>query len=101
MRGKYPFEQQGRRLRWLREAERLDSGSALAKRMNWPQSAVSQFETGMRKVPLDKALQLRSMFPGFDPMWLWEGDERGLSFDLRERIRDAQAKDRSSASDER
>jgi hypothetical protein len=26
------------------------------------------------------------MIPGFDPIWLWEGDKRGLAFDLRQRI---------------
>jgi RNA polymerase sigma factor (sigma-70 family) len=47
---------------------------------------MSMFETGRRRVPTDKALQLRDQIPGFDPMWLWTGDQRGLSFDLRQRI---------------
>jgi len=66
--------------------------------MNWPQSAVSQFETGARKVPLDKALQLRKSIPGFDPIWLWEGDKRGLSFDLRQRIEAHEAKETEAKS---
>jgi hypothetical protein len=40
----------------------------------------------MRRVTRDKVLQLRAKIPGFDPNWLWEGDESGLSFDLRSRI---------------
>jgi hypothetical protein len=42
---------------------------------------------------MDKALQLRSKIPGFDPLWLWEGDKRGLSFDLRQRVEAEEAKE--------
>lgn len=97
---KYPFEDQGRRLRWLRQAMRMDTASAFAKFMNWPQSGMSQFETGMRRVPMDKALQLRSRILGFDPLWLWEGDKRGLSFDLLQRIEAEEAKEPSDPSSE-
>ena len=89
----YPFAQQGRRLRLLRQAERIPSGLAFAKKVNWPQSGYSQFETGVRRVTMDKALQLRKAIPGFDPLWLWEGDKRGLSFDLRKRIEEEEAKE--------
>lgn len=89
----YPFMEQGRRLRWLRQAEGICSGAAFAKLMNWPQSAVSQFEIGMRRVPTDKVIQLRLKIPGFDPLWLWEGEKRGLSFDLRQRIEEQEAKE--------
>ncbi len=100
---KYPFAEQGRRLRWLRQAERIDTALAFAKRMGWPQSGISQFETGLRRVPMDRALQLRAKIPGFDPVWLWEGDKRGLSFDLRLRIEAEEAKeiDPELARDER
>jgi RNA polymerase sigma factor (sigma-70 family) len=83
---KYPFAEQGLRLRWLRLAERFNTVGAFADHLGWPQSGVSHFETGTRRVPTDKALQLRDQIPGFDPMWLWTGDKRGLSFDLRQRI---------------
>lgn len=89
----HPFWEQGRRLRWLRQAERIDTASAFAVRVGWPQSGVSQFETGKRRVPMDKALQLRKKIPGFDPLWLWEGDKRGLSFDLRQRIEAEEARE--------
>ncbi|MEH2501212.1 transcriptional regulator with XRE-family HTH domain [Bradyrhizobium sp. AZCC 1578] len=89
----YPFAEQGRRLRWLRQAERIDTASAFAARIGWPQSGMSQFETGKRRVPMDKAIQLARKIPGFDPMWLWEGDKRGLSFDLRQRIEAEEAKE--------
>jgi len=82
----YPFVEQGRRLRWLRQAERIPTAVAFAAFVGWPQSGMSQFESGKRRVPMDKALQLRSKIPGFDPLWLWEGDKRGLSYDLRVRI---------------
>ena len=100
---KYPFWEQGRRLRLLRQAEGIPSGSAFAVRVGWPQSSVSQFETGLRRVPMDKVIQLRQRIPGFDPIWLWEGDKRGLSFDLRQRIEAEEAKEMApkSARDER
>jgi hypothetical protein len=52
---------------------------------------------------MDKALQLRAKIPGFDPIWLWEGDKRGLSFDLRQRIDAEEVKETAaqSASGER
>lgn len=90
---KYPYWEQGRRLRWLRQAERIPTASAFAQRVGWPQSGMSQFETGMRQVTMAKAMQLRAKIPGFDPMWLWEGDKRGLSFDLRQRIEAEEAKE--------
>ena len=49
----------------------------------------------MRRVPLDKAKQLGAKIPGFGPIWLWEGDKRGLSFDLRKRIEDEEAKEQA------
>jgi hypothetical protein len=75
----YPFAEEGRSLRWLRQAEKIDSGFAFAKKLGWPQSGYSQFETGARRIPTDKALQLRRTIPDFDPLYLWEGDKRGLS----------------------
>ncbi len=89
----YPYADQGRRLRWLRQAERISTGTAFAHKVGWGQSGYSQFETGKRRVPLEKALQLSKKIPGFDPYWLWEGDKRGLSFDLRQRIEAEEAKE--------
>ena len=89
----YPFAEQGRRLRLLRQAERVSTAVAFAAHIGWPQSGMSQFESGKRRVPMDKALQLRSKIPGFDPLWLWEGDKRGLSYDLRTRIEAEEAKE--------
>lgn len=94
----HPYEAQGRRLRWLRQAERLPTAVAFAVFMEWPQSGMSQFESGKRRVPMDKAMQLRAKIPGFDPLWLWEGDKRGLSYDLRVRIEAEEAKEAASAS---
>jgi hypothetical protein len=90
---KYLFAEQGRRFRLLRLAERIPTASAFAKYVGWQQSGVSMFETGLRQVPGDKALQLRAKIPGFDPVWLWTGDKRGLSFDLRQRIEAEEAKE--------
>lgn len=87
------YWEQGRRLRWLRQAERISTASAFAQKLGWPQSAMSQFETGQRRLPADRALQLRAKIPGFDPLWLWEGEKRGLSFDLRQRIEAEEAKE--------
>ena len=100
---KYPFYEQGRRLRWLRQAEGIPTALAFANYVEWPQSGMSQFETGLRRVPLEKALQLKARIPGFDPVWLWEGDKRNLSFDLRRRIEAQEAKEMApqSTRDER
>ncbi len=95
---KYPFADQGRRLRWLRQAEGIPTASAFAEWIGWPQSGMSQFETGQRRVPMPKAMQLRAKIPGFDPIWLWEGEKRGLSFDLRQRIEAEEAKEMASQS---
>jgi hypothetical protein len=83
---KNPYEEQGRRFRLLRLAEGIPSQSAFARKFDWHQVNVSQFETGLRSVPRDKAMELKRSIPGFDPRWLWEGEESGLSFDLRKRI---------------
>jgi hypothetical protein len=92
--GIYPFSEEGRRLRWLRQAEGFDSAIAFAQYMKWKGTAgISFFETGVRQVPIPKALQLREKIPGFDPVWLWTGDKRNLSFDLRKRIDAEEAKD--------
>ena len=95
MSGDYPFADQGRRLRWLRQAEGIPTALAFAKYVGWGQSDVSQFETGKRRVPMDKVLQLRKRILGFDPLWLWEGDKRGLSYDLRKRIEAEEAKEQA------
>ena len=88
---KNPYWEQGRRLRWLRLAKNIDTGTAFARWMNWPQSGYSQFETGARPVPRDKALDLSRKIPGFDPMWLWHGEKRGLSFELLRLIEEQEA----------
>ena len=88
-----PYFEQGRRLRWLRQAEKIKSGVAFAQHVGWGQSGYSQFETGKRRVPTDKALRLSAKIPGFDPLWLWQGEKRGLSFDLRQRIEAEEAKE--------
>lgn len=89
----YRYSEQGRRLRLLREAERYNTGTAFAAWLRWPQSGYSQFETGFRRVPIEKVLELVSKIPGFDPKWLWHGDKRGLSFDLRQRIEEQELKE--------
>ena len=92
----FPFADQGKRLRWLRQAEGFGNQSVFAAHMNWRQSAVSQFETGKRRVPLEKGLQLATRIVGFDPQWLWTGDKRGLAFDLRRRIEAEELKERAN-----
>lgn len=88
-----PYFEQGRRLRWLRQAERIPTALAFAKKFNWPQSGMSQFETGARRVPTDKLIQLQREITGFDANWIWHGEKRGLSFDLRLRIEAEEAKE--------
>lgn len=95
-----PFFEQGRRLRWLRQAERIATGTAFATKVGWAQSGYSQFETGKRQITREKALQLSKSIPGFDPFWLWEGDKRGLSFDLRQRIEAEEFKESKALKDD-
>src|SRR4051812_46930089 len=99
---KYPYTEQGSRLRVLRIAERAPTGSAFATRLGWPQSGYSQFETGARQVPLAKVQAMHAKVPGFDAQWLWHGDKRNLGFDLRRRIEEVEAslgREPSSGSD--
>ena len=90
---RHRWEAEGRRLRWLWKAEGCDSALQFAVKMNWLQSAMNQFETGLRPVPLHKLRALSQRVVGFDVEWLWSGDTRGLSFDLRQRLEAAQAKE--------
>jgi Helix-turn-helix domain len=90
----HPHVEQGNRLRWLRQAEGFRTGVEFAAWLGWPQSSYTQFENGRRRVPMDKALQLRTKIPGFCPLWLWEGDAHGLSFDLLKRITAEQDRER-------
>ena len=79
------------RMRLLRRAEGYgDSASRWAKYLNLTDTALSNYETGFRRVPRDVALKLYQKVPGFNPVWLWTGDEVHLSFDLRQRLREAQ-----------
>lgn len=84
--GKYPFAEQGRRLRILRKAENVATGSLFAQKLSWSQASYSQFETGVRQIPLSKVQAMTRQIPGFDPQWLWHGDKRGLGWSLRQRI---------------
>ena len=91
---KYPYREQGNRLRLLRLAEKRGSGVAFSKFLGWNQSGYSQFETGARMVPADKARQLARVIPGFDPLWLWENRRENLGFDLRRRIEEIEEQER-------
>ena len=83
-------------MRALRRAEGFaDSSSRWAHYLGWTDTALSNYETGFRRVPRDAALRLREKVPGFDPVWLWTGDERGLPVVLRDRLRKAEADERA------
>lgn len=83
---------EARRIRALRRAEGYgDNASRWAHFLGWTDTALSNYETGFRRVPRDAALKLYQKIPGFDPLWLWTGEERGLSLALRERLRQAEA----------
>ena len=96
-----PYFEEGRRLRWLRQAEGIKTGTEFAARFNWGQPGYSQFETGHRRVPAGKVIQLVAQIPGFDPLYLWNGEKKGLSFDLRRRIEAEEAKDAPANSSRR
>lgn len=85
---------EARRMRALRHAEGFgDSAARWARYLGWTDTALSNYETGFRRVPRDAALQLFKKIPGFDPLWLWTGEERGLTLDLRKRLREAEARE--------
>lgn len=92
-----PYAAQGRRLRWLRQALGIPTQEAFAQYVGWGknQSGLSQFETGARRVPMDKALQIRRKIPDFDPLWLWEDDKSGLTIRFLKMIETEQAKEMS------
>ena len=82
---------EARRMRLLRHAEGYgDSASRWAHYLGWSDTALGNYETGYRRVPRDQALKLYQKVPGFDPVWLWTGEESRLGFDLRRRIREAE-----------
>jgi hypothetical protein len=84
------------RMRALRRAEGYaDSQSRWARFLGWTQEAVSNYEVGFRRVPRDAALHLREKVHGFDPVWLWTGDEKALTLELRKRLREAEAAERN------
>jgi transcriptional regulator with XRE-family HTH domain len=86
------IEAEARRMRLLRRAEGFgDAAAAFAKRVGWTPTQLSNYENGQRRVPRDAALQLLKAVPGFDPLWLWTGEKRALSFDLRRRLDEADA----------
>lgn len=75
----------------MRRAEGFgDSASRWAHHLGWTDTALSNYETGLRRVPRDAALRLYRKVAGFDPLWLWTGEKRGLGFDLRQRIEAAE-----------
>lgn len=85
-------------MRALRRAEGYaDSASRWAHYLNWTDTALSNYETGFRRVPRDAALRLRERVPGFDPLWLWTGEEGGLPVALRKRLREAEAAEKAEA----
>lgn len=78
---------EARRMRWLRAAEGYpDAQAVFARKIGMSATQLSNFERGDRRVPRDAALRILQRVPGFDLIWLWTGDKRGLSHDLRRRI---------------
>lgn len=95
-----PYAAQGKRLRWLRQGLGIPTQEAFAQYVGWGknQSGLSQFETGARRVPMDKALQIRKKIPDFNPLWLWENDKSGLTVRFLKMIESEEAKDEETAS---
>lgn len=91
-----PFAAQGKRLRLFRQALKIPTQAAFAQYFGWGnnQSGLSQFETGGRPVPRDKAMLIRSRYPDFDPLWLWEGDKSGVTVRFLKMIEEEEAKEK-------
>lgn len=60
-------------------------------------TAWTNYESGFRRIELDAAKKLRNQF-GFTLDWIYEGDVRGMSIDLVERVRERDALTSSSRS---
>lgn len=85
---------EARRIRILRRAAGFgDSATRFARYLGWEPTALGNYENGFRRVPRDAALLLYRKIPGFDPIWLWTGEKRGLGFDLSQRIEAAEAEE--------
>lgn len=85
---------EARRLRQLRRAEGFGNAqAAFAKKLGWSQSEISMYESGDRRVPRGKVLEMHKKIPGFAPLWFTEDRREGLSFDLRRRIEEIEAQD--------
>jgi hypothetical protein len=74
-----------KRLRQLRAAERYETASAFARKMDISVSRYLNFEIGS-PLSIEVALKIVRTVPGCTLDWLYIGERRGLSFDLRERL---------------
>ena len=70
-----------------------DNATRFARYLGWEPTALGNYESGFRRVPRDAALLLYRKIAGFDPLWLWTGEKRGLGFDLLKRIEEAEAEE--------
>lgn len=70
----------GRRITVLRNAMKLNM-TAFAETIGTTQSAVSQYESGKRRIDLDVALRIR-LKTGVTLDWIYEGDRSGLPLRL-------------------
>jgi transcriptional regulator with XRE-family HTH domain len=74
-----------KRLRQLRAAERYETATAFARKLGISVSRYTNFETGKR-LSIDVAQKIVQAVPGCTLDWLYNGEQRGLSLDLHQRL---------------
>ena len=72
----------GARLRALREALEAETQGEFARRHGFNRSQVNNWETGVRRIPVDAAERLCDAY-GLTLDWVYRGKRDGLSDSLR------------------
>lgn len=84
---KAPFADIALRIKWHRNLEGLNQ-AAYSERANIKRSQLSNWETGMQRVSIDGAIELRRTY-GLSLDWIYEGIEDALPMTLRAALRDS------------
>jgi transcriptional regulator with XRE-family HTH domain len=74
-----------KRLRQLRSAERYETATAFARKLGISAPRYLNFEIG-KPLSIEVAQKIVRTVPGCSLDWLYNGEQRGLSFDLRQRL---------------
>lgn len=82
---KLDVEAMGGRLALLRELLGVTQ-VAMAARLNMQVTRWNNYERGVAPVQAPEILRLKRMFPGLTSDWILEGDRKGLTMEIAERL---------------